>query len=59
MKKQDVLALLADLPDEFDADLIAMATSFRMGLGPVFVGGVAEQVARRASVAVAIVRCPA
>ena len=45
--------------DEFDADLIAMATSFRMGLGPVFVGGVAEQVARRASVAVAIVRCPA
>jgi nucleotide-binding universal stress UspA family protein len=45
--------------DDFDADLIAMATNFRVGVGPLFVGGVAEQVARRASVAVAIVRCPA
>jgi nucleotide-binding universal stress UspA family protein len=42
--------------DDFDADLIAMASSFRTGMSRLFVGSVAEQVAHRASVSVALVR---
>jgi nucleotide-binding universal stress UspA family protein len=45
--------------DAFRADLIAMASSFRTGVSRLFVGSVAEQVAHRTSIAVALVRSPA
>ena len=45
--------------DAFHADLIAMASSFRTGMSRLFVGSVAEQVAHRASMAVALMRSPA
>ena len=44
--------------DAFSADLIAMASHFRTGVSRLFVGSVAEQVAHRASIAVALVRSP-
>jgi nucleotide-binding universal stress UspA family protein len=42
--------------DDFDADLIAMASSFRTGVSRLFLGSVAEQVAHAAPISVAIVR---
>ena len=42
--------------DDFDADLIAMASSFRSRVSRLFVGSVAEQVASRSPISVAIVR---
>jgi hypothetical protein len=42
--------------DEFDAELIAMATRLRPGVKRWFAGSVAEQVGRRAPMAVALVR---
>jgi nucleotide-binding universal stress UspA family protein len=42
--------------ETFGADLIAMASSFRTGVSRLFVGSVAEQVAHRATVPVALIR---
>jgi nucleotide-binding universal stress UspA family protein len=45
--------------EAFEADLIAMATRCRTGISRLLIGSVAEQVARRAPMAVALVRAPA
>ena len=42
--------------EEFDADLIALPTRGRTGVSRLAFGSVAEQVARRAPMAVALVR---
>lgn len=54
----DPVAQILEEADAWNADLIAMATRGRSGLGRTLLGSVAEQVFRKAPMAVTLYRAP-